>query len=388
MKINRFLLLTCILATLANAQTRTIAVLEIVPSGEMGLKLSEYRHLTDELRTRAREALPQSRYTILTRDNILSLMPPDSEEAQCLAESCAVDIGRAIGAEYVTQGFVGEFSGMLTLTVELYESISGNLLGSFVTESESVIGLLNTIRGKAPDLFKKIQQTTLGKSTQETEKRSFFSTFNPSIRAGLSFSYMKLLLINEENVDGEYVEKEKDTDNFMGVHIGVIFDFPLSDISIGTISLQPGIMFTKKGGIWEDEKEYSYYTEKSKGTFNLNYLEIPLTVSLKIPINESLSARANVGFYLAVGISGTLKDEYTECRSGTDDCESYSNDVDIFNGGKGLKSSDYGLSFAGGIEFHNFYAGITYGLGLSNILGDDYGEITTRTINFTLGYNF
>jgi len=137
----------------------TVAVLEIIPSGEMELKLSEYRHLTDELRTRAREALPQNRYTILTRDNIMSLLPPDSEAAECLAESCAVDIGRAIGAEYVTQGFIGEFGGMLTLTVELYESISGNLLGSFVTESKDVMGLLNTIRSKAPDLFARISKS-------------------------------------------------------------------------------------------------------------------------------------------------------------------------------------------------------------------------------------
>jgi len=137
----------------------TVAVLEIVPSGEMDLKLSEYRHLTDELRTRAREALPQGSYTILTRDNIMSLLPPDSEEAECLAESCAVEIGRAIGAEYVTQGFVGEFGGMMTLTVELYESMSGNLLGSFVTESKDVMGLLNTIREKAPGLFARIPKS-------------------------------------------------------------------------------------------------------------------------------------------------------------------------------------------------------------------------------------
>ena len=138
----------------------TIAILEIVPNGEMELKLSEYRHLTDELRTKAREALP-SDYTILTRDNIMSLLPPDSDEAECLAESCAVDIGRAIGAEYVTSGLVGDFGGMFTLTVELYESISGNLLGSFVTESNDVMGLLSTIRGKAPDLFAKIPKKPL-----------------------------------------------------------------------------------------------------------------------------------------------------------------------------------------------------------------------------------
>nr|AGS52887.1 hypothetical protein [uncultured bacterium contig00016] len=136
-----------------------VAVLEIVPSsGESALTIQEFRHLTDELRTQARNALPRSGYTILTRDNIIQLLPPDEAEAECLAESCAVDIGRAIGAEYVTQGFVGSFQGMLTLTVELYESMSGNMLGSFVTESEDAKGLLGTIREKAPALFAKLSE--------------------------------------------------------------------------------------------------------------------------------------------------------------------------------------------------------------------------------------
>ena len=155
LQIKKFVFAVLLLASFAGA-VGTVAVLEIVPADGVELKVLESRHLTDELRTKAREALPQGRYTILTRDNILSLLPPDSEEAQCLAESCAVDIGRAIGAEYITQGFVGEFSGMLTLTVELYESITGNLLGSFVTESRDVMGLLNTIREKAPELFARI----------------------------------------------------------------------------------------------------------------------------------------------------------------------------------------------------------------------------------------
>jgi len=153
----RVIILAILLAQVVYA-VKTVAVLEIIPTGDVELKVSEYRHLTDELRTRAREALPRTEYAILTRDNILSLMPPDSEEAECLAESCAVDIGRAIGAEYVTQGFVGEFDGMLTLTVELYESISGNLVGSFVTESNNLRGLLSAIREKSTALFANVEE--------------------------------------------------------------------------------------------------------------------------------------------------------------------------------------------------------------------------------------
>ncbi|MCL2282544.1 MAG: hypothetical protein FWC26_04430 [Fibromonadales bacterium] len=148
-----FALLFATVAYSANA----VAVLEITPVDEtVELKISEFRYLTDELRTRAREALTQE-YTVLTRDNIISLMPPDSAQAECLAESCAVEIGRAIGAEYVTQGFVGRFGDMFTLTIELYESMSGNLLGSFVTESSNITGFLVTIREKAPAMFASIK---------------------------------------------------------------------------------------------------------------------------------------------------------------------------------------------------------------------------------------
>ncbi len=144
-------------AMTANA-AKILAVLEVTPSrDDIEMEISEFRHLTDELRTRARASLPDG-YTILTRDNIIQLLPPDEEDARCLAEGCAVDIGRAIGAEYVTQSGIGKFGKMLTLTVELYESTSGNMLGSFVTESENIMGLLGTIRQEAPALFAKIEK--------------------------------------------------------------------------------------------------------------------------------------------------------------------------------------------------------------------------------------
>jgi len=133
-----------------------VAVLEIIPADdEIEMKLSEYRLLTDELRKKARESLP-AEFTILTRDNIISLLPQDEKEMECLAESCAIDIGRAIGAEYITQGHIRRFQGKLTLTVELYASINGNLISSFVSVQDSLIGLLNEISANSPAMFEKI----------------------------------------------------------------------------------------------------------------------------------------------------------------------------------------------------------------------------------------
>ncbi|MCL2101647.1 MAG: DUF3280 domain-containing protein [Fibromonadales bacterium] len=186
------------------AAAQIVAVLEIVPSGEdTDLTITEFRHLTDELRTQAREALPRN-YSILTRDNIIQLLPPEEDKSQCLNESCAVEIGRAIGAEYVTQGFVGKFQGMLTLTIELYESMSGNMLGSFVTESNDARGLLGTIRERAPNLFARIipsgelrvesGELKMQSESINSESNSQFSTLNSQLKKSRSPTFIALTL--------------------------------------------------------------------------------------------------------------------------------------------------------------------------------------------------
>jgi hypothetical protein len=142
---------------MAASAANIVAVLEVVPGGDdVELTLSEYRQISDELRTRARNALPKS-FSVLTRENILQLVPPDEKEAECLAESCAVEIGRAIGAEYIASGEVRMFAGKLILSVQLYESMSGNLLGSFSTSpSEDILVLLNEIEAKSTPMFERI----------------------------------------------------------------------------------------------------------------------------------------------------------------------------------------------------------------------------------------
>ncbi len=145
-------------AMTANA-SKILAILEVVAiRDDIEIEVSDYRYLTDELRARAKASLPDG-YTILTRDNLIRLLPlvqpllADEEDARHIDKNNTADIGRAIGAEYITRSSVGKFGNMLTLKVELYESMSGNMLGSFVTESENIMGLLGTIRQEAPALF-------------------------------------------------------------------------------------------------------------------------------------------------------------------------------------------------------------------------------------------
>jgi TolB-like protein len=142
----------------AFAHSAVLAVLEIVPTSEVEeLTISEFRLLSDELRRQAVNILPAKEFTVLTRDGIIALIPPDEKEAECLAESCAVEIGRAIGVEYISAGQIAKFAGKLSLTVELYESMGGRLLGSFLTYGTDVMGLMETIKAESPAMFEKMK---------------------------------------------------------------------------------------------------------------------------------------------------------------------------------------------------------------------------------------
>ena len=156
----------------AFAHPAVLAVLEIVPASEVEeLTINEIRLLSDELRRQAVNILPAKEFTILTRDGIIALIPPDEKEAECLAESCAVDIGRAIGAEYISSGMIAKFAGKLSLTVELYETMGGRLLGSFLTYGTSIEGLMETIRAESPAMFEKVKaHYFVGKEKPKTAK--------------------------------------------------------------------------------------------------------------------------------------------------------------------------------------------------------------------------
>ena len=70
-----------------------LAVLEIIPSSEVeeDLTIDELRLLSDELRRQAVNILPANEFNVLTRDGMFALIPADEKEAECLAQSCAVE---------------------------------------------------------------------------------------------------------------------------------------------------------------------------------------------------------------------------------------------------------------------------------------------------------
>jgi len=145
--------LLAVVLCLATVNAATIAIFEItVANDEINLTIDETKFLTDELRRQAMRLL-QKEHSVLTRDKIIALIPKNTQNLNSV-----IDIGMVIKSDYVTRGSIGKLDDMLTLTVELYETSSGDLLGDFVKESKDLKGFLDAIRKDSPDLFAKITQ--------------------------------------------------------------------------------------------------------------------------------------------------------------------------------------------------------------------------------------
>jgi len=166
------ILATLLLLATANAATLAVLEITIASDDEIDLTVDQTKFLTDELRRQAIRLLPKD-YSILTREKILSLIPETAENLNSV-----IDIGMVIKSDYVTRGSIGKLGDLFTLTTELYETSSGNLLGDFVKESTNYKGLLDAIRENSPDLFAKISPSTLSIPTnipnEKKNKTSFW----------------------------------------------------------------------------------------------------------------------------------------------------------------------------------------------------------------------
>lgn len=140
------------LAVPSLARNVFVAVLETVTLGT-SISKGERIFLTDKLRSKAIEVLPTyNNFVIMTRDNILTMLPPGSTLEECEGE-CLVQTGKNISADYVAQARVGQFGSDLTLTVELYETASGKMLANYTSKNRSVEELLAEIEGRSAMLF-------------------------------------------------------------------------------------------------------------------------------------------------------------------------------------------------------------------------------------------
>ena len=137
-----------------------VAVLETGADGDAknNVSLTDRLFLTNVLREEAVKQLPAAQnFTILTRENILEMLPPGKTIEDCEG-TCLVETAKNISADFICQARLGSFSGTMTLSAELYETAGNKLIASFNGRGTDLNELLQLIRVKSPFFFKSVRE--------------------------------------------------------------------------------------------------------------------------------------------------------------------------------------------------------------------------------------
>lgn len=211
--------------------------------------------------------------------------------------------------------------------------------------------------------------------------------------------------INQDYKDSDY---EIPTKMKVGFHIGLTTDIPVNEM----FSFQPGLLFTTKGcnydldELIEDEdtpvKATSAVDVDGYMRTSLNYIEIPLNFAFK-----ANDLQIFAGPYLALGIGGKHKADFTYTIMGYEESEKYEVKLkpafgevkpdDLGEDESAFTALDYGLNFGVGYMLGPILILGGYSLGLGNITPkyegasdtyrSDYKE-SNRVITLSVSYFF
>ena len=141
--------------TVALADVR-VAVLDI--ANEAGITPTEADYLTDRVRDAVMRKLPASRFTIMTRESVIELLPPGVDPADCSEAECEIEIGKMLGAAYIVTGEVLNFAGELRLNLKTHHCATAAFLGSETVKGSDLRQLEDSIRETAGQLGAQIKK--------------------------------------------------------------------------------------------------------------------------------------------------------------------------------------------------------------------------------------
>lgn len=115
----------------ASAAKTRVAALEVTADPPGIADASTLRFLGTEVRRAARDALPNARYQVMTKENQELIFEEMGTDVSKLCEaSCEVKVAQIIGADYIFTGTVVKLGSLFVLTVKLHTTRgSGDALG-------------------------------------------------------------------------------------------------------------------------------------------------------------------------------------------------------------------------------------------------------------------
>ncbi len=174
---------------------------------------------------------------------------------------------------------------------------------------------------------------------------------------------------------------------------GFLGRFGLSKV----IDLESGLLLEGRGA-----KAETYFTSGTddnyvKTTFNPLYLEVPLNLVLRFPLEKNTNLFIHGGPYAAMGIAGKSKSEsrFLGITSSSNNNIKFSND-DPFTSEQDdaaydkIKRFDFGLNIGGGLDLGKVLLKANYGFGLTKINSTQSNNSADnknkyRTVSVSLG---
>jgi len=174
---------------------------------------------------------------------------------------------------------------------------------------------------------------------------------------------------------------------------GLLGRFGLSS----TVDLESGVLLSGKGS-----KAETYFTGSKddnyvKTKFNPLYIEVPLNLVVRVPLEKKTNIFFHAGPYAAMGIAGKSKTEsklFGLASSSESDIK-FSNDNPFTSQQEDaaynkLKRFDFGLNIGGGIDLDKVLLKLNYGFGLTKINSTDPNNSADdknkyRVLSFSIG---
>lgn len=197
--------------------------------------------------------------------------------------------------------------------------------------------------------------------------------------------------VNLANITQTKSGQTQDNNLLTTFNVGILSRFNLSQ----PIDLESGLLFEGRGS-----KANSYFGSTNddnyvKTKFNPLYLEVPLNVVVRIPLQKKMNIFFNAGPYAAMGIAGksTTDSKIVGATTSSSSNIKFSND-DPFTSQQDdaaydkIKRFDFGLNFGGGLDLGKVLLKVNYGFGLtkinstqSNNSADDKNKYRTLSIS-------
>jgi PEGA domain len=154
------LVFICTLASSSSAQTTEsgtlkIAVLELQNAAEVSDTVVGF--FADIVRGEAVKTLDASRFSIMTRENILEMLPPGTDLKKCVGEECEIRIGRQIGADYIVTGEIFLLDDEYRVSLKAHHTKSAAFLSERSAKGKALKDVEESVRSAARYIFTKVR---------------------------------------------------------------------------------------------------------------------------------------------------------------------------------------------------------------------------------------